>query len=397
VGVVVVLESYLGDMESGGPIVVVAKEGTMAGDAKAKDPGGSKEGPGSRAEADATRGTGVTTSGVRRVAGGGAAGGGTATAQLLFLYHGIEDELRGHLLGLGVQSKDLEDVLQRMLLAVLRRVKTSGLPEDPSGYMFTAAGNTAMRFLKDQRRHPLVVGVVGDAGDHEIVAPSSRRGLFQKMLRAERMERLEEGLAKVPPADAEIIRMVHFEELTQDQIAGWLGISVDAVEKRYARAGEAPEGGTLPVYEGRHGRGCRMNDQNPSSRSKEAWPPPQCPHLQELFDAAHEVIHPPPEERDRMRRDLVALLAAEERRIDADMQKKKAQKRTAFRVAGAALLLAAVLSAVAVATVVTVHAPRGTGTPGDAAASHVELPPPAEPAGSATSAGRQAPRRNHPR
>ena len=136
-----------------------------------------------------------------------------------------------------------------------------------------------------------------------------------------------------------------------------------------------------------------MNTQNPSSRSAEAWPPPLPPELQPLFDAAHEVIHPPPAERARRRRDMAAVLAAEERRLNAELQQKKAQKRTVLRAVGAVLLLAAVLSVLAVATVATVVAIRDSGRVRYGGAPHVKLPAPAEPADSDTPAGPQVPRR----
>ena len=136
-----------------------------------------------------------------------------------------------------------------------------------------------------------------------------------------------------------------------------------------------------------------MNTQNPSPPSDGAWPPPLPPELQPLFDAVHEVIHPPPAERARMRRDLCALLAAEERRINAELQAKKARKRTILRGAAAALLLAAVVSALAVATVATVVAIRDSGRVRYGGAPNVKLPAPAEPAGTDTPAGPQAPRR----
>ena len=140
-----------------------------------------------------------------------------------------------------------------------------------------------------------------------------------------------------------------------------------------------------------------MNTQNPGAGPAEPWPPPLCPHLQELFDAADELIHPSPEEEARMRRDLAALLAAEERRIRAEQHKKEARKRTAFRAAVGVLLVAAVVSALAVTTVATVVAIREVGPRGNAGAPLVKMPPPAEPAGTATPGGPRAPRRVSPK
>src|SRR5262249_39734845 len=133
------------------------------------------------------------------------------------------------------KSSNVEDAMQQLMVAMLRHVKKHGLPDNPTSYLFKAAENTANYFLTLQRRHPLVAGDERD-GEGEVAAPSSRKGLFQKTLRAERMERVEEGLAKLSDDDATVIRLAHFGHLTQEEIAEHLGISVEAVEKRYERA-----------------------------------------------------------------------------------------------------------------------------------------------------------------
>src|SRR5262249_30141590 len=154
---------------------------------KAEDPGGATVGPGSPAEPFARTGT----SGVRPVAGGGAAGGGTATAKLMSLDDDLEDELRGHMLGLGVKARNLEDALQRLMMGVLRHVMTTErLPDKPKAYLFKAAENVANSFLNEQRKHALVAGDQGD-GEGEIPASSSRQGMFETLLDAQRMGLVE--------------------------------------------------------------------------------------------------------------------------------------------------------------------------------------------------------------
>jgi RNA polymerase sigma-70 factor (ECF subfamily) len=206
----------------------------MAREGKAKDPGSTTEGPGSPAETDVRPGTGVTTSGVRSVAGGGAAQGGTATAKLMSIYDELADKLRGHMLRHGVWPSNLEDAMQELMLSLLRYASPDDLPKNPSAYVFKAARTTAIRVVEEQHRHPLAGESDDDEG--EIAAPSSRQGLFQKTVQAQRMRRLQEGLEQLSATDRAVIQMAHFEHMTQEEIAAELGISVEAVEKRYERA-----------------------------------------------------------------------------------------------------------------------------------------------------------------
>jgi len=56
------------------------------------------------------------------------------------------------------------------------------------------------------------------------------------LIREEVSERLEAALNSLDEGDREVIAMRHFEELSTDEIAIVLGISVSGVLKRYARA-----------------------------------------------------------------------------------------------------------------------------------------------------------------
>jgi RNA polymerase sigma factor (sigma-70 family) len=202
----------------------------MARSMKVKDPATSMDAEGSPAESEAGTGIGVTTSGVRERAGSGTPG--DSTAQILAIHKSLKEQLRIYLLKLGVPADDHEEVTQRMMVALLRQVKKDGPPEKPLGYIFRVAETAALRFLGERRRHPLLPD---DDAALEVAAPSSRQGLAQQMLRAERMQRIGEGFAKLPPADAAILTMV-FDELPQAEVAEKLGISLDAANARYRRA-----------------------------------------------------------------------------------------------------------------------------------------------------------------
>ncbi|HVJ82255.1 MAG TPA: sigma-70 family RNA polymerase sigma factor, partial [Planctomycetia bacterium] len=55
-------------------------------------------------------------------------------------------------------------------------------------------------------------------------------------LRGERAARVESALAAISPADQEVLRLRHFEEMTNAEAAEALGLSPTAASNRYVRA-----------------------------------------------------------------------------------------------------------------------------------------------------------------
>jgi RNA polymerase sigma factor (sigma-70 family) len=221
----------------------------MAHNMKTKDPATSTDAEGSPAEDEAGKELGVTTSGIRKRPGSGTAAGSTAMEQILSTYEDMKDELRPHLLKARVRFADMEEVMQRLRLALIRRVTNLGPPDKPHAFILTVARTEAMRFALEQRRHPLLPHGDGDGGGgdgdddddddddgRELAAPSSRQGPAQQMLRAERMHRVAEAFEKLPPADTALIKMAYLDELPQAEIAEKLGISPEAVSTRCRRA-----------------------------------------------------------------------------------------------------------------------------------------------------------------
>ena len=175
---------------------------------------------------------GVTTPGVPEVTGSVTTGGCTSLAEMLAIYQRNEKQLRSHLRRIGVLSKDLEEVMQRTVTALLEWGAHNDPPRDPLGLVRRFGTIQGRSFLREQGRHPLVAG---DDCTDETPAPSSRQGLEQTVLDAERTRRLKEGIAKLPRPQATVVQTAHFEYMTHEEIAEELGISVDAVEKRYER------------------------------------------------------------------------------------------------------------------------------------------------------------------
>jgi len=65
---------------------------------------------------------------------------------------------------------------------------------------------------------------------------SSKSGPTKHLLRKELRARVRALLAKLADGDRELLVLKHLEELSNSECAAVLGISVEAVKKRYLRA-----------------------------------------------------------------------------------------------------------------------------------------------------------------
>ena len=65
---------------------------------------------------------------------------------------------------------------------------------------------------------------------------SSKTGPTKHLLRRELRARVRSLLAKLADGDREVLVLKHLEELSNSECAAVLGISVEAVKKRYVRA-----------------------------------------------------------------------------------------------------------------------------------------------------------------
>jgi DNA-directed RNA polymerase specialized sigma24 family protein len=190
----------------------------MARSKKVKDPGVTNAAPGSPAKPG--------------TAGSGTAGGCTSRAQLGAIHDSTGEKLRVHLLKCGVTSRDMDEVKQRTALGLVEWGGQND-PRQPGGLVCTTGGIQAKAFFREEARHPRVRG---DDGDDEDAAPSSQDGLEPRVLRAQRMQILARGRAKLSRADRVVIDLIHAEGLSQAEAADKLGITLDAFESRYRRA-----------------------------------------------------------------------------------------------------------------------------------------------------------------
>ncbi len=152
----------------------------------------------------------------------------------------LDDRVRGRV--------DCEDVLQEAYIEMARR-----LPE------YLAAANVSPFIWMRQQAYQILIGVqrrhFGQKRDPrfevtQAVAPDPNATSLsilsafaeqmtspsQALMRAEELQQLREMLQSMDEIDREVLALRHFEQLSNQQIAEALGISITAASNRYVRA-----------------------------------------------------------------------------------------------------------------------------------------------------------------
>jgi|SRR5688572_23110627 len=120
-----------------------------------------------------------------------------------------------------------EDVTQETWLRAVREWRTHGLPDVPMAWLITVARNLlASYFRKTPAKFDTVTPVDAlEALDRGHVAES-----------AETAAVVSYALARLPPAEAQLLEAYHFDDRRVAQIAATAGLSERAVEGRLRRA-----------------------------------------------------------------------------------------------------------------------------------------------------------------
>jgi RNA polymerase sigma-70 factor (ECF subfamily) len=114
--------------------------------------------------------------------------------------------------------QDAEDVTQEVLLAFYRN--HSGHSDPCGGLLVRMAVLRAIDHLRRRRRTVSVDGL-------SLADPS--QGPEEEAIGSELVERLHDGIARLPAREAEVFCFRYFHDLSYDAIAEGLGISRDAV------------------------------------------------------------------------------------------------------------------------------------------------------------------------
>ncbi len=176
-------------------------------------------------------------------------GGNTALASLFESYRDrlermlsfrLDERLRGRV--------DPEDVLQEAFIELSKRLPEYLLAPNVSAFVWMRQ-LTYQTLIAVQRRHfgqkrdprqeaQPIRSREGDATSLCIISAfaESRTSPSQVLMREEELAHLQELLSGMDETDREVLALRHFEQLTNNQIAEALGISVTAASNRYVRA-----------------------------------------------------------------------------------------------------------------------------------------------------------------
>ena len=130
-----------------------------------------------------------------------------------------------------IEHSDIDDLVQEVFLRLARRGDLLTVT-NLGGYIFQTAANILRDRLRRRLSHQVSDHRLIDEGCVEDAAFSPERVLLGK----EAVDRLSEGVRKLPARTGQVFILCRIDELPYAEIAKQLGISVSSVDKHMARA-----------------------------------------------------------------------------------------------------------------------------------------------------------------
>jgi RNA polymerase sigma-70 factor (ECF subfamily) len=124
------------------------------------------------------------------------------------------------------RREDAEDAVQEVFTALVRSRKTLAAVNDLTAYLFSALRRAAARCAERRKREP------ASSQDVEDIEAKTDPNETNYPL----ADRLEQALQKLPEEQREVISLKIDGQLTFNQIAEVLGISINTVASRYRYA-----------------------------------------------------------------------------------------------------------------------------------------------------------------
>lgn len=130
---------------------------------------------------------------------------------------------------------DAEDVLQLTFLAAFRGAKEARVQRSARPWLFAIARRSAIRHGRLRAGEPLRHESIDELGEHAGFADDDGS---PELVAARLEERalLERALFSLSPGDREILVLRELEELSSDEAARILGLTLDAAKSRLHRA-----------------------------------------------------------------------------------------------------------------------------------------------------------------
>lgn len=141
---------------------------------------------------------------------------------------------RGKLLALAtrfVSPADAEDVVQEAFVSTLRARALFRGQAHPSTWLYRATVNAALMHLRTRRRRPTEA-----LDDAHVEQPSDAPPPDAGLARAEAGRELARGLEGLKPVDRALLKLRFVDELSTEESARQVGLSVAAAKTRLCRA-----------------------------------------------------------------------------------------------------------------------------------------------------------------
>ncbi len=143
--------------------------------------------------------------------------------------------VKAYLRRLGADPQQAEELAQEVMLTVWRRAaQYDPRRATPGTWIFRIARNRRIDALRRERRPPEAeeVEVEAEAGGEEEAAERPGEALEARSEALLMERRLREAIARLPPEQAEILRLYYLEEMPQGEIADTLGLPLGTVKSR---------------------------------------------------------------------------------------------------------------------------------------------------------------------
>jgi RNA polymerase sigma-70 factor (ECF subfamily) len=136
---------------------------------------------------------------------------------------------------LGVPSRDLEDILQEVLLVVVRRLGDIDLVRERA-FVVATTTRVVANWRRTRRRRPEELTESMDAIDIELVVGRVAHTPEQALEHGQKLTLLRHALGEMPEPQRVAFVLFELEQLTAREIAEQLGVAESAVFSRVRRA-----------------------------------------------------------------------------------------------------------------------------------------------------------------
>ncbi len=123
-----------------------------------------------------------------------------------------------------------EDIVQDVFVKVWHKRDRLDLSQSVKAYLYRSAFNTALNYLEKNKKKVMLDDVL-------LSRTNQSSNLTEESLNYQEIEqKISEAIAQLPPRCRAVFTMSRFEEMSYQEIAQTLGISVKAVEKQISKA-----------------------------------------------------------------------------------------------------------------------------------------------------------------